>query len=751
MVKNIFFSFILFCLIVNTIQGQDSLNYNMDMDKLSSEDLIKTQKVDKKTVFTASRSSQDVEDVPLTVYVVSREEIINNGYTTLVDVLKSVPGIRVSQPGSAIEGETFIMRGSIGNYYAKIMINNIPIQPSAVSGMPIGEQLPIRQAERIEIVFGPSAAVYGADAMAGVINIITKSVGYNVFSQADLTVGEYGYNHLNAMFGGTLGKNKNILKYTLFASNSSKRDMDIKYDKELYNPLRYDSTFFLRAKYYKGEIDEPLFSDLSNQSRLLGFNIAFRGVNVSHYNMYRREHSSIGTSPAVYSYANPRVFWGESIQSTSLNFTKKLRKVTSTINLSYLSYAVDNMSSFQYINDFGDQGNTYTYAASHDLFAEEILTWQIFENFEILGGLSYQKSGNLPKTNDLTEPFNTDLYTPFSESIDYVSSKYGRFGINPITFSNQAAFVQTYLHSKYFNLIISGRHDNHSIYGNNINPRIAGLIKPVKNIFLRASYGTAFRPPSSYYMYNSVAHTSRLGGVDYSRLPNYNLKPEKIRVAEYGMKYTITPDISIDVSGFYNKTKDYIYKEQGIINKLIYDNADNNTAFYFVNDTNSSSSIYGYQTVVQYKNIIPKIKLNVNVFYSIFRGAETSLGDSLEIVNKLRNMPLQMGQINISFSPTKRFYVNVRGVFSGGWYRRYTPENKYFDSEKYPNYYVNGYYTIDLVSRYEINNNFQIYFKVVNLLDAHYGGIGAYGDDYDLWYNPQNGRNIHVGVSFRMN
>ena len=71
-----------------------------------------------------------------------------NGYLTLTDVLKRLPGIRVSQPGSALEGETFLMRGLLGNAYAKILINDLPIKPFLVSGMPIGAQLPIREAYR---------------------------------------------------------------------------------------------------------------------------------------------------------------------------------------------------------------------------------------------------------------------------------------------------------------------------------------------------------------------------------------------------------------------------------------------------------------------------------------------------------------------------------------------------------------------------------------------------------------------------
>ena len=61
------------------------------------------------------------------------------------------------------------MRGLLGNSKTRILINGTPIRPFSQDGMDIGAQLPIRQADRIEIVLGPGASLYGSDAVAGVI------------------------------------------------------------------------------------------------------------------------------------------------------------------------------------------------------------------------------------------------------------------------------------------------------------------------------------------------------------------------------------------------------------------------------------------------------------------------------------------------------------------------------------------------------------------------------------------------------
>ena len=189
-------------------QQQDSLQ--LRLEKLDWKDIKATAALSTSTkVISGSRSEKKIEELPFTIYVITGEEIRENGYLTLTDALKRIPGIRVSQPGSALEGETFMMRGLLGNAYTKILINDIPIKPFVVNGMPIGAQLPIREAERIEVIYGPAATLYGADASAGVVNIILKESERPVYVQSDMGFGSNEFENLDIMFGGKMGKNKN--------------------------------------------------------------------------------------------------------------------------------------------------------------------------------------------------------------------------------------------------------------------------------------------------------------------------------------------------------------------------------------------------------------------------------------------------------------------------------------------------------------------------------------------------------------
>ena len=115
-----------FLLVFNSSLFAQLDSVGLQLDRLGRGDIsIDSELVDQQRVVSASRTLKSVEELPFTIYVVTKEEIFKNGYTTLVDVLKSVPGIKVSQPGSALEGETFLMRGLLGNSYTKILVNDL--------------------------------------------------------------------------------------------------------------------------------------------------------------------------------------------------------------------------------------------------------------------------------------------------------------------------------------------------------------------------------------------------------------------------------------------------------------------------------------------------------------------------------------------------------------------------------------------------------------------------------------------------
>jgi outer membrane receptor protein involved in Fe transport len=703
-------------------------------------------------VIAASRTLKRVEDLPVTVYIITRDEIIGNGYTTLVDAISSLPGIRVSQPGSAVDGETFQIQGIYGNYYCKILIDGITIKPSVVSGMPIGRQLPIRQAERIEVIFGPASSVYGAEALAGVINIVTHQSDRPVTAQADIALGYLGFEYLNVSIGGKVGKNKNVMTYSLFGGNSVLRDIPVKYDRDyLYNPSLYDSSYsFLDQPNYKGDSTSIVMGRMPMSSNMLGLSFHWRGWTAQAIRMSRSAFSSIGRDPSAFTYNNPLNSWSESIQRYVLSYEKKWKKASSATQFAWLNYRLNNMTSIGLITQVGQTGSAYKYAASDDILLEEQVTILPVKGLELIAGLMYEYSGNLPVTNNLDEPFHTEDYGLFSTEPVQDTSIFNGFGYNPLTFHRAGAYLQFFYQLQRFTIFGGFRTDYHSMFDFSHNPRIALLYRPNEDLSLRASFSTGYRVPSMFYMYNSAAYRQD-GGIYYAKVPNPDLKPEKLIAAEFGIRWNRLKWFRADAALFYHRIYEQFTRTFVLLDSVEYPLAVNPGMLSqaYVNDHNSLAELVGLQANLGFCEIYPAIDLRADLNLTISKGREILPGN-LGTINDYRQMPRFMGQLNISLRPQERIRILLRNNFSTGWVRGYLPlDPDLLRQVGYP-VDINGFYKLDVHARFLISKNFEAYAHFNNVTNAHYGGIDAYSDEYDLFYNPQYGFNFRIGFNFRL-
>lgn len=128
---------------------------------------------DEETVSVATGSSKAVRLAPSIATVVTAEDIKAMGANSLEDVLQTIPGIHVSLRN--IYASNYSIRGVVTTYTPQVLLllNGYPFA-EAYSGTKISiQKVPIRNVKRVEVIRGPGSAVYGADAFAGVVNIIT--------------------------------------------------------------------------------------------------------------------------------------------------------------------------------------------------------------------------------------------------------------------------------------------------------------------------------------------------------------------------------------------------------------------------------------------------------------------------------------------------------------------------------------------------------------------------------------------------
>ena len=187
---------------ISTVSAQtDSLS-----DDISLEDLMNVK------IVSVSKKAENLFDAPLSASSISREEIKRAGATSIMEALRLVPGVMVTEstngnyqvslrgfgnlpPGSPLNAAT--------NSITLVMIDNRPVY-NYFNGGTFWETLPVdlNDVEKIEVVRGPAAAVYGPNAAAGVINIITRRPDKNgLYTVANAQIGTPNQVIANASVG----------------------------------------------------------------------------------------------------------------------------------------------------------------------------------------------------------------------------------------------------------------------------------------------------------------------------------------------------------------------------------------------------------------------------------------------------------------------------------------------------------------------------------------------------------------------
>ena len=164
-------------------------------------------------VVTANRSPQPLSSVLADVSVVDRAMIERSGVTGVGDLLARLPGIEMSRSGGPGTVTSIFIRGNEARHTA-VYIDGVRVDAQATGGA-LWEQIPLDQIERIEVLRGPAAAVYGSDAVAGVVQLFTRRGQGPARANAAVTVGSYDTRQVRAGVSGSA----QAVDYSLSASH----------------------------------------------------------------------------------------------------------------------------------------------------------------------------------------------------------------------------------------------------------------------------------------------------------------------------------------------------------------------------------------------------------------------------------------------------------------------------------------------------------------------------------------------------
>lgn len=158
--------------------------------------ISKKIKEKKSEVYTASKSLVSATNVTDNVSIITSEELSLKGITTVVEALKTIPGVSFTSNGGLGKQTNMYVQG-MSNKYTLLMVDGVRYNdPSNTSGADFSHLL-VGDIERIEVIKGSQSGVWGADAAAGVINIITKNAQNGTHGTAGVEVGSYGHRSIN--------------------------------------------------------------------------------------------------------------------------------------------------------------------------------------------------------------------------------------------------------------------------------------------------------------------------------------------------------------------------------------------------------------------------------------------------------------------------------------------------------------------------------------------------------------------------
>lgn len=530
------FSLIAFILLFSSgiYAQEDKSSTNIQVEVLSFEDLMKLVTV------TASKVTQKISDAPATLTVITEKQIVERGYKDLGDVLRDLPGFDISEN---LEGEvrTLVMnRGILGNNKMMILLDGKKLNSPSGENFVYGKNLPLFDIQRIEIVYGPSSAMYGADAYSGVINLITKDIGTG--GELNVSYGKNNQVDLGALLAKKFNDDLSVsLSVRYFASDG----INILNDFSAKEIFRDASTF---AK-YNNKWEQPV-ADYNINAK-----VKFKLFTIGFYRMDAKEPtgpSTDVTQNGISFIYDDSYFWHQKINKIYLEHQYDSENLSISSTASYSDYNVDKLSGFKY--NFGPQ---YKYAKSTSFKLDELMNYTINDNTKLVAGFMFEQVSAFPKTNNLASPFNSnELYDyvdyPNVASIDLrYRNKRVYFGV--FDYQNYAVFSElTHKISENIQVNAGVRFDYNSVYEEVLNPR-AGLVWSPDNVTnVKLLYGQAYIQPSKY---NAYEHWS---AGTFGFYPNPELKPEKLQSFALNISRNISKNINITLNTFYNKIENLI-------------------------------------------------------------------------------------------------------------------------------------------------------------------------------------------------
>lgn len=498
---------------------------------MSIEELMQVQ------VTTSSRLAQSISDAPGLVVVFTREQIQRRGYRNLHDLMKDLPGVEIKSHTLTDHNTSVQMRGvpgRVANDQFVIMLDGHRINEPSSAAISIDDNFPLYMVRQVEIAYGPYSTQYGADAMVGVINLISDdspgsgaqvtAEGGNFDYRRASAYGQLQIDQLRLALGGHHSQSNNDSPAELAPERYQLGDLK-RFSGQVMVPAaeragyRYPveaNSLYLKANYNDDALLELMHSDYQTPTW------GAEGSNTADY--------------------GSNSFWHQKI--TTVWYDQHWRPNPQLELIGSLDYGRGELDPDSgYRNRLSDFNMVYKYQRS-ERYQSSLEAHLSGAQHDWVLGAQLQHFDIIPRTTDLPEPYDTSRST--SDQAMFYPGTHNSLPLRfyEMRYDNQALYGE--LISRWqpaFSSQLGLRYEHNSRWGDSVTPRLALSYKFSPNLLLKGLVGESYKAPTPELTlgYFGAFSGQQNSDGDYTsgffRITNPDLQPERSQSAELSLQY----------------------------------------------------------------------------------------------------------------------------------------------------------------------------------------------------------------------
>ena len=665
-----------------------TINFDLKEDPLGLDQVV----------VSATKTALNRREAPVLVTVTNAKALQKVQANTLFEGLNFQPGLR-TEVNCQNCGFSQIRINGLDGAYSQILVNSRPVFGS-LNGIYGLEQIPTNMIQQIEVTRGGGSAIFGSNAIAGTINIITKDPTedqFQVASKIGLIDGES--TDVVTTFNSTFVSDDLNKGITFFGMHRDRESYDAN-DDSFSEMTKLRNLNFGFKSFYKFDFQRKLTFDF----------------NTSHE--YRRGGDFIDKSPIFANIA-------EEITSNVIGSGVTFDYFTEDFLQKFSLYG--NVQHTRSDNYYGTEQDPNGFGVTKDVVTVSgVQHTAKFEEF--LGGNMDLTSGVEYRFNRITERRENPL-------------------VNPITQNTNSLGIYTQLDWKVLDnlkILTGARGELFSSNLNDetlfiVNPRVSILYNMTETISLRTGYSQGFRAPQ---FFSEDVHSEIISGeVRRVRLASdlqKELSHSFIGSLEYAHQHE-DHQLVLTLEGFYTRINDpFVYEARGEVDGL-----------------EIKEKINGDSAIVNGFNVEARFSPNPKFLFQLGGTFQNSYYErSYEpeegiITNKITRTPNIYGNVIVNYTPNDRWSFNLNGVYTG---KMFVPHVAGFISEttleETPNLFEIG---LNANRKFTLSEKYQL-----EILGGVKNIFNAYQDDFDKTvdrdpnyiYGPSQPRTVFVGLKF---